>query len=149
MAVAARLQKRLHGERNRTATAIPGSSFGRRAVIEVVSRPRVAPRRRGDARRPCPGGGPRLRAPCCLPTGEAAARELARQQPWFDDDVYGDPEFDVDDDDEEFFDIEDDEFVLDGREITRVRYTRDSVRKVSDLRSGRGVQVTEWEARGC
>jgi len=63
--------------------------------------------------------------------------------------VYGDPEFDVDDDDEEFFDIEDDEFVLDGREITRVRYTRDSVSKVSDLCSGRGVQVTEWEARGC
>jgi len=63
--------------------------------------------------------------------------------------VYGDPEFDVDDDDEEFFDIEDDEFVLDGREITRVRYTRDSVSEVSDLRSGRGVQVTEWEARGC
>ena len=53
---------------------------------------------------------------------------------------------DLDDDGEEFFEIEDGMPVLDVRAITRVCYTRGFVSKVSHLRSGRDVQVTEWEA---
>jgi hypothetical protein len=94
----------------------------------------------------CPCGSGKKYKRCCLPTDEAAVRERARQQALFDDDISGDPEFDADDDGEEFLDIEEDAPILDVDAITRVCYTRGFVSKLSDLRSGRGVQVTEWEA---
>ncbi len=95
---------------------------------------------------PCPCGSGKKYKRCCLPADEAAASERARQQALFDDDVFGDLELDADDDGGELFDIEDDVTVLDGDTITRVCYTRGLVSKLSDLRSGRGVRVTEWEA---
>ena len=76
---------------------------------------------------------------------QAAGRERARQQALFDDEVSGDHAFDGDDDGGEFLDIEEDA-PLDMRAVTRVCYTRGFVSKLSDLRSGHRVRVTEWEA---
>lgn len=94
---------------------------------------------------PCPCGSGKKYKRCCLPTDEAAARERA-QQALFDDDVFGDSEVDTDDEDEPFVDIDEDAPILDVHAITRICCTRGFVSKLSDLRSGRGVQVTEWEA---
>jgi SEC-C motif len=96
---------------------------------------------------PCPCGSGKKYKRCCLQTEEAAARERARQQALFDDDdLYGDAELEEDDDDEEFVYVDDDMPPLDLRAITRARYTRGFVGELSDLRSGRGLRVTEWEA---
>jgi SEC-C motif len=95
---------------------------------------------------PCPCGSGKKYKRCCLPTDETAARERARQQGPFDADVFGDHEFDGDVDGEEFFDIEDTASVLDTRTITHVSYMRGFVSRLTDLRSGRGIRVTEWEA---
>jgi hypothetical protein len=96
---------------------------------------------------PCTCGSGKKYKRCCLPADEAAAREHA-QQALLDDEAFGDAEFDfdVDDEDEEFEDFETDVPILDVRAITRVCYTRGFVTKQSELRSGRGVRVTEWEA---
>lgn len=67
------------------------------------------------------------------------------QQALFDDDVFGDFEVDTDAEDERFVDSDEDAPILDVHAITRICYTRGFVSKLSDLRSGRGVQVTEWE----
>jgi SEC-C motif len=93
---------------------------------------------------PCRCGSGKKYKRCCLPADEAAARERA-QQVLFDDDEFDDSEFDTDDEDEGFVDYPD-EPIVDVRELTRVCYTRGFVSKLSDLRSGRGVLVTEWEA---
>jgi hypothetical protein len=95
---------------------------------------------------PCPCGSGRKYKRCCLPIEQAAGRERARQQALFDDEVSGGSRFDRDGDGEEFPDIEGDAPILDMRAVRRVCYTRGFVSKVSDLRSGRGVRVTEWEA---
>ena len=95
---------------------------------------------------PCPCGSGRKYKRCCLPIDQAAGRERARQQALFDDEVSGDPALDGDDDGAEFLDIEEGTSILDMRAVSRVRYTRGFVRKLSDLRSGHGVRVTEWEA---
>jgi hypothetical protein len=94
---------------------------------------------------PCPCGSGKKYKRCCLPADEAVARERA-QQALFDDDVFGDSEFDTDDQDEEFVDIDEDAPIVDVRALTRVCYTRGFVTKLSELRSGHGVRVTEWEA---
>ena len=93
---------------------------------------------------PCPCGSGKKYKRCCLPTDEAAARERA-QQALFGDDVFGDSEIDTDDEDEWFVESDEDAPILDVHAITRICYTRGFVSKLSDLRSGRGVQVTEWE----
>lgn len=94
---------------------------------------------------PCRCGSGKKYKRCCLPTDEAAARELA-QQTLDDDGVFGDLELDVDDEDEGFVDFDDDVPIIDVHALTRVCYTRGFVSTLSDLRSGRGVQVTEWKA---
>ena len=95
---------------------------------------------------PCPCESGKKYKRCCLPKDEAAARDDALQQALFPGDAAFDGP-DVDEDDHEnFYDIEDDTFALDVRAITRVCYTRGLVRKRSDLRSGRGVRVTQWQA---
>jgi hypothetical protein len=94
---------------------------------------------------PCRCGSGKKYKRCCLRTDEAAARERS-QQALFDDDAFRDSEFDTDDEDEGFVDIEEDVPIVDVRALTRVCYTRGFVTKVSELRSGHGVQVTEWEA---
>jgi hypothetical protein len=94
---------------------------------------------------PCACGSGKKYKRCCLPTDEAAARE--RSQPaLFDDEAFGDSEGDTDDEDDGFVDIEEDVSIVDVRALTRVSYTRGFVTKVSELRSGHGVRVTEWEA---
>lgn len=50
------------------------------------------------------------------------------------------------DDDESYLDVEGDEPLLDVRDIVHVCYTRGLVKKLSDLRAGRSVRVTEWTA---
>jgi hypothetical protein len=95
---------------------------------------------------PCPCGSGNKYKRCCLPTDETAARERARQQAPFDADEFDDPELTADVEGEEFFDIEDNAPVLDVRTIRHVSYIRGFVNRLSDLRSGRGVRVTEWEA---
>jgi hypothetical protein len=62
----------------------------------------------------------------------------------FDDEVFGDVDFEAGDEDD-FFDLED-EPPLDADDIVRVCYTRGLIRKLSDLRAGRDVHVTEWNA---
>ena len=92
---------------------------------------------------PCPCGSGRYKR-CCLPTDEAAACERS-QRALFDEDAFGDSEFDIDED-EGFVDVEEDVPIVDVRALTRVCYTRGFVTKLSELRSGHGVRVTEWEA---
>jgi hypothetical protein len=96
---------------------------------------------------PCSCGSGKKYKRCCLPKDEAASREAARQQGLFEDDEAFD-EFDLDEDDdaEAFSGVEQDALNLDVRAITRVSYTRGLIKKLSDLRTGRGVRVTEWEA---
>ena len=81
---------------------------------------------------------------CCLAADETTARERVQQQALFDDEA-SDFDFETNDEDE-FFDVEDGGPLLDVGDIVRVCYTRGLVRKLSDLRSGRDVQVTEWNA---
>src|SRR5688572_6147278 len=88
---------------------------------------------------PCRCGSGKKYKRCCLLSDEAAARERA-QQTLFDDDEFGDADFDADDDIDEYAPL------VDVRALTRVCYTRGFVSKLSDLRSGGGVRVTEWEA---
>ena len=93
---------------------------------------------------PCPCGSGRKYKRCCLPSDEAAARDRA-QQLLLDDDAV-DLELDEYDEEESFVEVEDDWSILDVRDLTRVCYTRGFVNKLSELRSGAGVRVTEWEA---
>ena len=95
---------------------------------------------------PCSCGSGKKYKRCCLPKDEAAAREKARQQTLFADAALDEPDFDEDDDLEAFDDVEQDGFALDIRAITRVSYARGLVKKLSDLRTGRGLRLTEWEA---
>ncbi len=96
---------------------------------------------------PCPCGSGKKYKRCCLPNDEAAARESARQQELFDgDEAFDEADVDEDDDSEEFHIIEEDAYVLDVRAIKRVNYTRGFVKKLSNLRTGRGMRDTEWEA---
>jgi hypothetical protein len=87
---------------------------------------------------PCRCGSGKTYKRCCLPADEAAARERA-VQPLFED-VFGDDDFDADDEIEEYAPI------IDVAALIRVCYTRGFMSKLSDLRSGRGVRVTEWDA---
>ena len=91
---------------------------------------------------PCSCGSGKKYKRCCLPRDEAAARERARPQALFADAALDEPDFDEDDDLEALDDVEQDRFVLDVRAITRVSYGRGLVKKLSDLRTGRGVRVT-------
>jgi hypothetical protein len=94
---------------------------------------------------PCPCGSGTKYKRCCLSSGEAAARDRAQRQPLLDDDA-ADFELDEYDEEESFVDVEDDWPILDVRDLTRVCYTRGFVNKFSELQSGTGVRVTEWEA---
>lgn len=96
---------------------------------------------------PCLCGSDKKYKRCCLPKDEAAARESARQQVLLAADAaFDEPDFDEGDDPEELDDVVEDAFVLDVGAITHVSYTRGLVKKLSDLRRGHGVRVTEWEA---
>jgi hypothetical protein len=92
---------------------------------------------------PCPCGSGKKYKRCCLATDEAATRERARENSLLDDELSDD--FDSDMDDETWFDVEDAAPILDVRDLVRVCYTRGFVNKLSDLRAGHGVRVTEWE----
>jgi hypothetical protein len=88
---------------------------------------------------PCPCGSGKKYKRCCLLTDEASARERA-QPALFDDDLFGDPEFEMDDDEEAFVEIDGETPILDARALTRVRYTRGFVSRLEDLETGRGVR---------
>jgi hypothetical protein len=88
---------------------------------------------------PCPCGSGKKYKRCCLAADEAGERELAQQEALFDDDLDAVP-------DDEDFDFDDTGPRIDVADIVRVCFTRGLVQKISDLRSGRGVQVTEWNA---
>jgi hypothetical protein len=87
---------------------------------------------------PCPCGSGKKYKRCCLAT-DAAARAPSRQQALFD--AAG-----LDERNGDLSDPEPHAPILDVRAMRRVCYTRGFVKKLSDLRSGRGVRVTEWEA---
>lgn len=79
-----------------------------------------------------------------LAKDEAAALEAARQQALFaDDEAFDDPELD---DEGENYDGDENAVRLDVGAITRITYTRGFIKKLSDLRRGRGLRVTEWAA---
>jgi len=95
---------------------------------------------------PCPCGSGKKYKRCCLTADQAASRERLRQKS-----LWGDQLLDAAgaaDDDYAFVDVDDDGPALDVKDIVRVCYARGMIRKMSDLRSGRGLQVTEWEAPG-
>jgi len=91
---------------------------------------------------PCPCGSGKKYKVCCLAKDEAAELEAAREQERFADaDLFDEPELD----DDEYDDFDEDIHPLEGKAITCVTYTRGFVEKLSDLRRGRGLRVTEWE----
>lgn len=91
---------------------------------------------------PCRCGSGKKYKRCCLDADAAAARapqEVSLKDSMFDLDVEAD-------DEDDYFEVEDEAPPFDAGEIVRVCYTRGMVGKLSDLRAGRGVRVTEWNA---